>query len=168
MRARTADGGGEEATSAPGHEPRLDDLPTELLALVVGALPPEDEMAASLCCRKLHEAAAEMRAREGRAGSKTAAVSALWSVRRLEWGLSCGLPLSEALCERASRDGQLAQLRWLRAHGCPWDDCMCAAAAGGGHLNVLLWARANGSFWNDATWTIACVRHQLKAATCLC
>ncbi|KAJ1628012.1 hypothetical protein T492DRAFT_908794 [Pavlovales sp. CCMP2436] len=37
--------------------PRLDELPAELLAIMVIALPPDDELAVSLCCRKLHEAA---------------------------------------------------------------------------------------------------------------
>jgi hypothetical protein len=121
----------------------LDDLPAELLALVAGALSPDDELAASLCSRKLHDAVATARAREARTGSTTDASSALASVRKLLWALTCGLPLEPSLCALAAARGQFAELTRLRRNGSPWDARTCERAAGGGYLWMLWWARVS-------------------------
>jgi hypothetical protein len=146
----------------PPSELRLDDLTADALALVAGALEPDDELAASLSCRTVHAAVARARVQDGRAGSTTAPRSALSSVRKLEWAFSCGLPLSRALCARAAKDGKLAQLRWLRAHGSQCDESTCRAAAGGGHLPVLQYLRAHGCPWNKRTCEAASYGGHLK------
>jgi hypothetical protein len=82
----TERGASPQAEHAQASEALLEDLPAELLALVVGALPPDDELAAALSCRRLHAAVACVRLRDGRAGSTTSAVSALSSVEKVNCG----------------------------------------------------------------------------------
>ncbi|KAJ1618337.1 hypothetical protein T492DRAFT_892227 [Pavlovales sp. CCMP2436] len=176
-----ADGGAMPAAQLSASATTLDDLPAELLALVAGALPLDGELAASLACRKLHAAVVCTRERDGRAGSRTSGELALDSVGKLEFALSCGLPLTAWLCAQAAGRGLLPQLAWLRAHGCPWDASSCTAAAEGVGTRQRLqpitratlhapmgasgtlspapllhgvgmdWARANGCNWDEQT-----------------
>jgi hypothetical protein len=119
------------------------DLPVELLVAMVSQLAEDDELAASLACRKLREAVAGTERRAAGAWLSTRIGSALGSVGKLEWAASCGMPLGAKLLTRAARLGQLEHLRWLRAHGCAWEPCeqgregACSCAAEGGHLSVL-------------------------------
>jgi hypothetical protein len=133
---------------------RLLDLPVELLVAVVSQLAEDDELAASLACRKTREAVAGTKRRTAGARLSTRIGSALGSLSKLEWAASCGMPLSATLLTLAARLGQLEHLRWLRMHGGAWEPCVrrwngrgegpCASAAEGGHLTVLQWARADG------------------------
>jgi hypothetical protein len=109
----------EDEALAPAGLNLVDDLPAELLALVAGALPLDDELAAALSCRRLHAAVASARLRDGRASSTTSAVSVLATARRVEWAVSCGLPLGASLVALAARRGQLDALRCLRAYAFP-------------------------------------------------
>jgi hypothetical protein len=133
------------------------DLPAELLVAVATQLAEDDELAASLACRKLREAVAGTERHRAGAQLSTSIGSAFGSVGKLAWAASCGLPLSAKLLTHAARLGQLEHLRWLRAHGCAWEPCTlfkggpCSSAAEGGHLSVLQWARGNGCPWNRHT-----------------
>jgi hypothetical protein len=100
---------------------RLLDLPVDLLVAVVSQLAEDDELAASLACRKLRKAVAGTERRATGAWLSTRIGSGLGSVGKLEWAASCGMPLSAKLLTRVARHGQLEQLRWLRAHGCAWE-----------------------------------------------
>jgi hypothetical protein len=102
---------------------RLLDLPVELLVAVASQLAEDDELAASLACRKLRESVARTERRAAGARLSTMIGSVFGSVGELEWAASCGFPLSGKLLIRAARDGQLEHLRWLRAHGCAWEPC---------------------------------------------
>jgi hypothetical protein len=99
-------------------------LPAELLVAIASQLAEDDELAATLACRKLSEAVAgtERRASgKGLSPSINSAFYSEYSVRKVEWAVSlCGLPLGGHLLTRAARHGQLEQLSWLRARGCPW------------------------------------------------
>ncbi|KAG8460414.1 hypothetical protein KFE25_011905 [Diacronema lutheri] len=141
-------GAARRVPRAPERELRLDGLPTELLVLVAAALPEDDELAASLCCRKLRSAVAQRRAADGRDGTRTAEHTACTSDAKLAWAvLGCGLRLTPRLCAFAAARGSLTQLSWLRAHGCPWDAHTFTAGAASGHLSVLRWAHAKGLAW---------------------
>jgi hypothetical protein len=117
----------------------------------------DDELAASLACRKLRVAVTGTGQRTAGARLSTRIGSAFGSVSKLEWAVSCGMPLSAKLLTRAARLGQLEPLRWLRAHGCVWEpykwgrEGPCSSAAAGGHLSVLQWARADGCPWDELT-----------------
>jgi hypothetical protein len=102
---------------------RLLDLPPELLVAVATQLAEDDELAASLACRKLQEAVAGTKRRKTGVRLLTRIGSAFGSVGKLEWAASCGMPLNDELLTRAAPLGQLEQLRWLRAHGCAWEPC---------------------------------------------
>jgi hypothetical protein len=146
-----------EDEAAPELLCRLLDLPAELLLAIVAQLAEDDELAASLACRKLREAVARTERRAAGARLSTSIGSALGSVGKLEWAASCGVPLSAELLTRTARLGQLEPLRWLRAHGYAWKSCdrgqegPCSSAAIGGHLSVLQWGRADGCPWDWRT-----------------
>jgi hypothetical protein len=146
-----------EDEAAPELLRRLLDLPAELLVAIATQLAEDDELAASLACRKLRKAVAGTEQQLAGAQLSTSIGSALVSVDKLEWAASCGMPLSADLLTRASRLGQLEPLRWLRAHGCAWEasgqerTAPCSSAAAGGHLSVLQWARADGCPWDERT-----------------
>mmetsp|Transcript_27907 Transcript_27907/g.70242 ORF Transcript_27907/g.70242 Transcript_27907/m.70242 type:complete len:174 (-) Transcript_27907:446-967(-) len=133
---------GEHVTATAA---QLDNLLPELLALVAVALPLDDELAAALSCRRLHAAVASARLSAGRASSTTSVVSALSSVEKVDWAVSCGLPLGlplgPSLCTHAAARGQQDVLSCLRAHGCEFDEWACAEAAYGGSVELLLGAR---------------------------
>jgi hypothetical protein len=83
-------------------------------------------------------------------------------VGKLEWAVvSCGLPFSGRLLDRAARDGQLEQLSWLRARGCAWEPCMGDGEDSCGHPAVLQWARADGCPWNAGTFSEAAAKGHL-------
>jgi hypothetical protein len=156
-----------EDEAAPNLLYRLLDLPAELLVLIAAQLAEDDELAASLACRKLREAVASTERRAACAPLSTWIGSALCSVGKLEWAVAaCRMPLKAKLFTYAARDGQLEQLRWLGANGCvftPEDQhkdvyndpdtwkCMhpLEGAAQGGHLEVLLWFIAHGAPWDE-------------------
>jgi hypothetical protein len=131
-------------------ELKLSDLAPDVLALIAQHLPRDDELAASLACRKLRAAVASSerhaaaRGSSGRVQLQTSPLSVLGSLCKLRWAVSSGLPLSKSLCAASAERGLLLQLSWLRANGCEWDARTCSGAALGGHLAVLQWARANG------------------------
>jgi len=204
MRLRTIDTRLDALADAPRGGPRadaaiaplqspppslIDDLPVELLALVAGALEPDDHLATSLACRKLRAAVALAQQQDGRDGSTTVNRSALTSLRKLTWAVSCrlpmraelcdgfaregrlveiswlhaqGCPLRESTCMRAAEGGQMSVLQWLRVNGCPWNANTCGFAARGGHFQVLLWARANGCPWGTSTCLSAAQGGQLE------
>jgi hypothetical protein len=140
---------------------RLLDLPPELLVLVAAQLAPDDELAATLVCRKVREAVAGTERRKAGARLSTKIGSVFAALSKLQWAvLSCGLPLNGELLNRAARSGQLSQLSWLCSQGCEWEPPTdmnvgkadaCSSAAAGGHLVALQWARANGCPWNEQT-----------------
>jgi len=193
MRLRTIDTRLDALADAPRGGPRadaaiaplqspppslIDDLPVELLALVAGALEPDDHLATSLACRKLRAAVALAQQLDGRITTTTLVHTALTSLRKLKWAISCRLPKRASLCNQLAEEGRLVELSWLksqrcewtaevashaafgghlhvlqwaRAKGCKWDSDCCSSAAEGGHLGVLQWARANGCPWDEAT-----------------
>jgi hypothetical protein len=137
------------------HERRLTllDLSSDALDKVLTFLAPDDELAASLACRKLRDALRGARSSAGRT-LETRVGSLLGSLGMLQWGVACaGVPLTAALLARAAGLGDLRMLSWLRANGngCPWDKMTCSGAAKGGHMAVLQWARANGCPWDEGT-----------------
>jgi hypothetical protein len=156
-RARPARGNSRGLAATPELLYRLLDLPAELLVAVATQLAEDDELAASLACRKLREAVAGTERRAADARLWTRIGSAFGPVSKLEWTASCGMPLSAEMLTRAARHGQLEHMRWLRAHGCAWGPCKrgrgdpCSSAAKGGHLSVLQWARADGCPWDELT-----------------
>jgi hypothetical protein len=145
-----------EDEAAPELPPQLRDLPMELLVAIAAQLAEDDELAASLACRKLREAVAGTERRVAGARLSTSIGSALGSAIKLEWAVSCSMPLSAKLLNRAARHGQLEPLRWLRAHGFAWEplnrwlglEDQCLSAEKGSHLSVLQWARADGCPWD--------------------
>jgi hypothetical protein len=100
---------------------RLLDLHGELLVLIAAQLAEDDELAASLVCCKLREAVAGTERREAGARLSTSINSAFDSMNKLVWAVACGMPICDALLNRAARHGQLEQLSWLRAWGCAWE-----------------------------------------------
>jgi hypothetical protein len=151
---------------------RLLDLHAELLVLIAAQLAEDDELAASLVCRKLRQAVAGTERRTAGVRLSTSIGSAFGSFDRLEWAAACGMPICGALLNRAARHGQLEQLSWLRARGCAWEPLEdedepeedrldeeandpCANAAFGGHLAVVQWAHANGCPWDKRTCSFA-------------
>jgi hypothetical protein len=164
--ARTERGASPQGEHAPASEALLDYLPADTLALVVAALLADDELAATLSCRRMHAAVACARQRDGRAGSTTDVMSALSSVEQVEWAVSCGLPLGlplgPTLCYYAAARGRLDVIVRLRAHGCLWDVCTCRLAAANGHLDVLQYARANGCPWGSEICQVAAVWGHLE------
>jgi hypothetical protein len=102
---------------------KLLDLPAELLVLVATQLAEDDELAASLACRKLRAAVAGTERRKAGARLSTTIGSAFGSVGKLEWAASCRMPLSAKMLTHVARLGQLESLRSLRAHGCAWEPC---------------------------------------------
>jgi hypothetical protein len=144
-------------SSPPEFLYQLLDLPSELLVAIAIQLAEDDELAASLACGKLREAVARTERRMAGKRLSTRSSSAFGSSSKLDWAVSCGMPLSAKLLNRAARLGQLEHLRWLRAHGCAWEPCdsesegPCSSAAEGGHLSVLQWRHANGCPWDE--WT---------------
>jgi hypothetical protein len=138
---------------------RLPDLPAELLVAIATELTADDELAASLACRKLREAVAGTERRAAGARLSTTIGSVFGSLAKLEWVITLGLLRCADLLNGAARRGLLEHLRSLRVHSCaweapaPWRDGPCLSAAGGGHLAVLQWARADGCPWNE--WTCA-------------
>jgi hypothetical protein len=153
---------------------RLLDLPAELLVAIAAQLDEDDELAASLACRKLRAAVAGTERRKAGERLSTRVDSALGSVVKLEWAASCGMPLSAKLLTRAAQHGQLEPLRWLRAHGCAWEPCQrrregpCSSAAEGGHLSVLQWARADGCPRDERTCAKAAEGGQLAVLQWAC
>jgi hypothetical protein len=153
--------------AARGRAPALLELPVDVLDKVVTCLAPDDELAASLACRKLRAALrAAARARLRRPPLQTRVRSLLGSLGRLQWGVACaGAPLSTQLFADVAGLGDLRMLSWLRARGCPWSDAAaipyvvtlgpCARAAAGGHFAVLRWLRAVGCPWDVRTCTYA-------------
>ncbi|KAJ1619293.1 hypothetical protein T492DRAFT_890577 [Pavlovales sp. CCMP2436] len=96
--------------------------PLSLLALVAGALEPDDEMPAALTCRKLRAAVTLAQQQDGQAGSTTLVSSVLTSLRKLAWAVSCRLPMRAELCDGFAREGRLVEISWLHAQGCPLDE----------------------------------------------
>jgi hypothetical protein len=133
---------------------RLLDLPAELLVTIATLLAEDDELAASLACRMLREAVARTERRMAGKRLSTRIGSALGSLIKLEWAVSCGVPLNAKLLTRAAWQGKLEHLRLLRGVGCAWEpydpkrEGPCSSAAEGGHLSVLQWARADGCPWD--------------------
>jgi hypothetical protein len=130
---------------------------------MVTYLVPDDELVASLACRKLRDALRGVRS-SALQTLKTPVRSLLGSLGKLQWGVACaGAPLSKALLARVALLGDLRMLSWLRARGCPRptesagslnqlaDSVPCTMAATGGHLAALQWLRAYGCSWNERT-----------------
>jgi len=99
--------------------PRLDELPAELLAIMVIALPPDDELAVSLCCRKLHEAALVLE--DSRLFGAVVGAQAQVGVIVRPPVLRGDVPTHGQT--RANRRAAMA----ARAQGCPWDFRTCLA-----------------------------------------
>jgi hypothetical protein len=159
--------------AVPARTVRLLDLHAELLVFIAAQLTEDDELAASLACRKLREAVAGTKRRAAGARLSTSIGSAFDSVDKLKWAVACGMPICGALLSPAARHGQLEQLSWLRARGCAWEPLdeeedddreepyyrnhqiadPCANAAFGGHLAVVQcqWAHASGCLWDERT-----------------
>jgi hypothetical protein len=114
--------------------------------VVASQLAEDDQLAASLACRKLREAVAatewrkvglqRRRLRRRRVRLLTTIASVFGVVGKLkwymlswhrvnwtkvEWAVSCGMPLNRKLLYLAAQHGDLERLRWLRSHGCAWD-----------------------------------------------
>jgi hypothetical protein len=100
----------EDGIDGPSQALRLLDLPAELLVAIAAQLAEDDELAASLACRKLREAVAGTERRAAGASLSTSISSAFGSVDKLAWAASCGLPLSGELLTHAALLGQLEQL----------------------------------------------------------
>jgi hypothetical protein len=142
------------------------DLPRDALVTMVTYLHRDDELAASLACRKLRDALRAVRSSVAQPPLRTLETrvrSLFGSLSKLRWGVaSAGAPLSAALFARAAGLGDLRMLSWLSERGCAWHHGAdaadrewlaanadrrqrrqlvgpCAEAAGGGHLSVLQW-----------------------------
>jgi hypothetical protein len=130
------------------------DLPLELLGAIATQLAEDDELATSLTGRKLREAvkASERRAAGGRLS--TSIDSLISPQHRLEWAVSCGLPLSQKLLSSTTCAGHLEQVSWLRLHGCPWQPLSLqrnpysSAAARRGDLAMLRYLHADGCLFS--------------------
>jgi len=144
-------GGGDTPPQQSPPSSLINDLPAELLALVARALPLDNELVVSLSCRKLRAAVALEWQRDGRAKSTTGVHTALTSLRKLQWAVSCGQPQQATLCAKLAYRSQLVMLAWLHAQGCSWDASTCENAAFGGQMALLQWARANGCPWASDT-----------------
>jgi hypothetical protein len=151
------------AADARGRALTLFDLSVDELDKVLTFLDPDDELAASLACRKLRDAVHAQSARPLPPRTlQTGVCSLLGSLGKLQWGIACGARRNPALLARVAGLGDLRMLSWLRARGCPWpasfDALMhidgggpCEMAAAGGHLSALQWLRTNGCPWNGLT-----------------
>jgi hypothetical protein len=168
-----ADHHGNSSGVGEGEDPellgQLLKLPAELLVAIAAHLPEDDELAASLACRKLREAVAGTeRRRVAGARLRTRIGSAFGSMSKLEWAASCGMPLCAKLLSRAARLGQLEPLRWLRAQGIAWEPCEgdgedpCAKAAKG----TGTWPCSSGLARMAAHGMSGRPRMQLRVGTC--
>jgi hypothetical protein len=157
----------EPAAAARAQSMTLTDLSADVLDRVISFLGSDDELAASLACRKLRDAIRPLilsSAQQARRLLTTRGRSLLVSLGKLQWGVACaGAPLGIALVADIASLGDLRMLGWLRARSCPWPpasepdrslrfrDGPCARAALGGHLSVLQWLHANGIPWEEYT-----------------
>jgi hypothetical protein len=163
----------EPAAAARARSLTLTDLSTDVLDKVVSFLGCDDELAASLACRKLRDAI-RLRilqsAQQPLVSLTTRVRSLLVSLNKLQWGVtSAGARLTETLFARVASLGDLRMLGWLRARGCPGSNGSmawwhqhgpCAQAALGGHLSVLQWLHAIGRPWDENTCSnAACGGH---------
>jgi hypothetical protein len=149
----------EPAAAARERQLTLLDLSADVLGKVAASLDPDDELAASLACRKLRDAlrgVLRSSARPARALT-TRVRSLLGSLGKPQWGVACAgtgpdagewykeHEYTDGPCAMAAAGGHLSVLRWLHASGCPpWDEEAYESAAKGGHLSALQWLRANG------------------------
>lgn len=128
---------------------QLDDLSADLIALIVSVVDRDDLFAVALSARKLRAAVTQNR--RLCCGTITSIRSIHGTLPRLQWAVSCGLPLSPRLCVLSAERGALPQLAWLRSIGCAWDVQTTVAAALAGHLDLLRWAHLNGCPCNETT-----------------
>ncbi|AGO83656.1 Ankyrin repeat domain containing protein [Pandoravirus salinus] len=140
----------------------MDDLPDEIIALVLASLPCAIVRgAALLVCRRWQRIALDTSAIGRRscldptAGSCKAS-QCVDAARHghldcLAYARSRGRRWNRETCRRAAEGGHLACLAYARRHGCPWDQSACENAAAGGHIHVLKWLHANGCSWSSRT-----------------
>jgi hypothetical protein len=105
-----------QANEVEGDCVSLLDLPSELLAAVVAHLPEDDELAAVLTCARLRKAVASSeRRRTSLARTSTSTGSVFGSFAKLQWAVSCGLPvdLIESQFVRKAKYGPREHLRLL-------------------------------------------------------
>ena len=128
--------------------PRLLELPTDLLRLILSRSPLSHITARFLCRRfrdLLPPLSYETR-QQAREFCKLAASNGYLNL--IKWARANCCPWDEETCYYAAQGGHLQVLQWLRTNGCPWDSGTCTCAASGGHLVVLKWARDNGCPYN--------------------
>jgi hypothetical protein len=78
------------------------DLPDELFAITVAHLPEDDEFAAALACARLRKAvASSARPSTSPARTSTSIGSVFRSLAKLQWAISCGLPIDSELARKA-------------------------------------------------------------------
>jgi hypothetical protein len=138
----------EPAAAARPRALTLADLSADVLDKVVSFLGSDDELAASLACRKLRDAVRPpptlSSAQQPQRPLKTRVRSLLVSLAKLQWGVAiAGAPLNGALSARVAGLCDLRMLSWLSARGCKdadgfpqLDERTCSDAARGGHLSV--------------------------------
>jgi hypothetical protein len=103
-------------------------LPDELLAAAVAHLPEDDEFAAALTCARLRKAVASSeRRRTSLSRTSTSNGSVFRSLAKLQWAISCGLPIDSQLARKARYGPRehllllldtlpMLPLVWLRIH----------------------------------------------------
>jgi hypothetical protein len=145
------------------------DLPAELLVAIATHLTEDDELAASLACRKLRQAVAGTERRKAGARLSTRIDSALGSVGKLQWATSRGIPLDATLLTRAARHGQLEPLRWLRAYGWAWEPLQPGVKISArARLKAAICPCCSGRARMAARGTGRRARTQLRVGTCPC
>jgi hypothetical protein len=78
------------------------DFPDELLAAIGAHLPEDDEFAAALACARLRKAvASSARPSTSLARTSTSIGSVFRSLAKLQWAVSCGLPIDPQLARKA-------------------------------------------------------------------
>jgi hypothetical protein len=84
-----------QANEVEGDCVSLLDLPGELRPAVVAHLPEDDELAAAVTCARLRKAVASSeRRRTSVARTSTSTGSVFGSFAKLQWAVSCGLPVN--------------------------------------------------------------------------
>ncbi|ATE82202.1 Ankyrin repeat domain containing protein [Pandoravirus salinus] len=144
--------------------PQLDDLPNEILALVLDNVEWAMRPVVPFVCRRWRALFAERAAfarsenlsRSRREPAKyCATLAAMGYIGVIAWARANGCPWDARTCRAAVEHGNFEVFKWARDNGCPCDNWACAHAAQRGDFEMLKWARANGCPWSESTCVLA-------------
>ena len=144
-----------ESDTHPKGTVTLDDIPSELIAMMLEMVDDVDVVVCEFVNKQWHHLLAPLKRNVPEKAKFCSRLASLGYLELLKWARTNGCPWDKRTCFEAAKGGHLELLKWAHANGCPWDKDTCFEAAKGGHLEVLQWARENGCPWNEYTCTYA-------------